>query len=422
LGGLLLVLDDLHWADSASLDLLCHVVRHQPTARLLILGTYHEGEVSQNPALERTLVELTRLRVLTTLVLTPLQADEIAALAANYLGGPIAPALGQFLHAQSEGNPFFAEELLHDWLETGVLAREESDPAGRSCWALTRPFESTLPPSIIGAIRQRLARVPPAVVDQLRIAAIIGRTFPASLLAEVQGREVEEVEELLLVGERARLVRGDQAGAFAFSHDKIRECLYAEVSTARRRRLHERVGLALEARPGRTSAQQLADLAFHFARSGDRARGATYSRRAAEQALRTYAPTEAVAHYRAALDLLDPDDGQRGDLLLGLGRPRFWPAPRRRPWPPTQRRKPGFSSAAIRLLQRRQRAAAGWRIGGWTHQPRPGKRWRCHWPCWTRHNIQSRRQCKPWWIWPICLGLSWVNKTRQSSMASGRWS
>jgi DNA-binding CsgD family transcriptional regulator/tetratricopeptide (TPR) repeat protein len=139
------------------------------------------------------------------------------------------------------------------------------------------------------------------------------------LLAEVQGREVEEVEELLLVGERARLVRGDQAGAFAFSHDKIRECLYAEVSTARRRRLHERVGLALEARPGRTSAQQLADLAFHFARSGDRARGATYSRRAAEQALRTYAPTEAVAHYRAALDLLDPDDGQRGDLLLGLG-------------------------------------------------------------------------------------------------------
>ncbi len=317
--GVLLVIDDLHWADAASLGLLCHVVRHQPTAWLLILGTYREGEVGQNPALERALTELTRLRALTTLALTPLQADEIATLAANYLGGPIAPALGQFLHAQSEGNPFFAEELLRNWLEAVTLTREEGDSAGRSCWGLVTPFESTLPPSIVGAIRQRLARISPAVVDQLRIAAIIGRAFSTSLLAEVQGRDVEEVAELLMAGERARLIQRDRTGAFAFTHDKIRECLYAEVSSARRQRLHERIGLALEAQPDREGAQQLAELAFHFARSRDRARGAVYSRRAAEQALHAYAPAEAVAHYQAALDLIEPDDRQRGDLLLGLG-------------------------------------------------------------------------------------------------------
>lgn len=318
-GGLLLILDDLHWADAASLDLLCHVVRHQPAARLLILGAYREGEIGYSPAFARTLNELARLRALTTLVLAPLQAGEIATLAANYLGGATAAALGQFLHAQSEGNPFFAEELLHDWLETGVLAREASDLAGRPCWALTRPFESTLPPGIVGAIRQRLAHIPPPVIDQLRIAAIIGRTFYASLLAEVQGREVEEVEELLLAGECAHLIRGDRAGAFTFSHDKIRECLYAEVSTTRRQRLHEKIGLALEKRSDRESAQRLADLAFHFARSGDRIRGATYSRRAAEQALDAYAAKDAMAHFQTALDLIEPDDQQRGGLLLGLG-------------------------------------------------------------------------------------------------------
>lgn len=318
-GGLLLILDDLHWADAASLDLLCHVVRHQPAARLLVLGAYHEGEIGRSPALARALNELTRLRVLTILPLAPLSADEVAALAADTLGGPVDPTVSEFLHAQSEGNPFFAEELLRDWLETGALGRQTHEPTGGSWWTLAAPFQNILPPSIGGAIRQRLARIPPAVVDQLRVAAILGRTFTASLLAEVQGREVEEVEELLLAGERARLVRGDRAGTFTFSHDKIRECLYAEVSAARRRRLHERVGLALEARPGRDSAQRLADLAFHFARSGDRIRGAAYSRRAAEQALGAYAAKEAIAHFQAALDLTEPDDPQRGGLLLGLG-------------------------------------------------------------------------------------------------------
>jgi len=319
LGGLLLILDDLQWADTASLDLLCHVARHQPTARLLILGAYREGEAGQNPALERALAELTRLRVLTTVTLTPLLAGEVAVLAAQHLGGPVDPAVSQFLHAQSEGNPFFAEELLRGWLEAGSLTKRDSDTTGRSPWTLVALFESTLPPSIIGAIRQRLVRLAPEVVDQLRIAAIIGRTFTASLLAQVEGREVEEVEELLLVADRACLIQGDRAGTFAFRHDKIRECLYAEVSSARRQRLHKQIGLALEAQSAQESARQLADLAFHFTRSGDRARGVTYSRRAAEQALHAYAPQEAVAHYQAALDLLEPDDRQRGDLLLGLG-------------------------------------------------------------------------------------------------------
>ncbi len=318
-GGLLLTLDDLQWADAASLDLLCHLARRCIAARMLILGAYREGEVGQNPALEWTLAELDRLRVLTILTLIPLRTEEITTLATNYLDGPVAPVVGQALHAHSEGNPFFAEELLRGWLETGALTCRSDDPQGHPGWSLVTPLENTLPPSIVGAVRQRLARLAPAVVDILRIAAIIGRTFTTALLAEVEEREAEALEEGLLAAERAHLIRGDRAGRFTFGHDKVRECLYAEVSSARRRRLHGQIGLALEARATQTRTQRLVEIAFHFARSDDRVRGIDYSRRAAEQALRACAPQEALTHYQAALDLLEPDDERRGDLLLALG-------------------------------------------------------------------------------------------------------
>jgi DNA-binding CsgD family transcriptional regulator len=138
----------------------------------------------------------------------------------------------------------------------------------------------------------------------------------------VEGQEIEAVEERLLVATRARLLSADQKGIFTFGHDKIREVLYAEVSTSRRQRLHEAIGRVLEARYDQENAKssyRLTELAFHFARSRDRERGAAYSQRAAEQALQSYAIEEALAHYRAALDLLDPDDRRRGNLLLGLG-------------------------------------------------------------------------------------------------------
>lgn len=314
--GLLLLLDDLHWADTASLDLLCHLTRHHAKARLLILGTYREGEISWNPAFERTVTEQIRQRVLTTVAVNPLSAEEIEALAAGYLGGPIRPVVSQLLHAQSEGNPFFAEELIRGWLEVGALVQQKNQ------WVAIAPLEHSLPSSIVGALRQRFTRLSSSIIGRLRIAAIIGRAFDLSLLATVEGQEIEVIEECLLEAVRAGLVRTDQKGVFTFSHDKIRECLYAEVSSSRRRRLHEVIGRVLEARYDQQSSKStylLAELAFHFARSGDRMRGATYSQLAAEQALHSSALNEAMTHYRMALELLDPGDERYCNLLLSLG-------------------------------------------------------------------------------------------------------
>jgi len=313
---LVLTLDDLHWADTSSLDLLCYIAQHYSKAKLLVVGTYREGEVDGNPALERAITELARQRILTNVTVDPLSAEESEALAVSYLGGSISPTLSRLLYAQSEGNPFFAEELLQGWIEMGALVQEDKH------WVTVAPLEHSLPANIVGALRQRFARLPSNVIDHLRIAAIIGRTFDLSLLATVEDQEAEAIEERLLEAERARLVRADQTGMFKFSHDKIRQCLYSEVSTSRRQRLHEAIGRTLEARyeKGNTkSTYQLAELAFHFTHSGDCIRGVTYSQLAAEQALRSSASKEAMNHYQTALKLLDSSDHRYGTLLLGLG-------------------------------------------------------------------------------------------------------
>lgn len=312
---LVLILDDLQWSDAATLDLLCHVARYQSDIHLLVLGAYRDDERAQNPALERALVELTRLRQLTTVALGPLSKSEVAALAGQALGGSIAPDLGHRLHEQCEGNPFFAEELLRGWQEAGILRQE----GGR--WILTPSLDGRLrlPPSLALAIGERLSRLDPEVVGLLQTAAIVGRTFMAAILADVAGIEAEVVEEHLQPAVRARLLRTDGTGIYTFSHDKIRECLYGAVTSVRRRRLHGFIGRTLEALPGQHSAQHLAALAFHFTRSGDRAQGAMYAERAAAQALRSYAAAEAVIHYKTALELIDSADARRGALLLGLG-------------------------------------------------------------------------------------------------------
>ncbi len=314
--GLVLILDDLQWADSASLDLLCHLARRQSHARLLLLGAYRESEFAYHPTLARTVAELSRQRRLTTVAVGPLSAHEVDILASTRLGAPLSPGASALLYGQSEGNTFFAEELLHGWIETRALAHQDGQ------WLAMTPLDQALPPTIVGAVRQRFARLSPTSIDHLRIAAIVGRTFDLALLATIEAKEIEVVEEQLREAVHAHLVLDNQQATMTFSHDKIRECLYAEVSTSRRRRLHGIIGQLLEERYASAkvlSVQHLAELAFHFARSPDRAKGIEYSHRAAGQALQTFAAQEAMIHYQTALDLLGSEEGPRGDLLLGLG-------------------------------------------------------------------------------------------------------
>ncbi|GCE29780.1 hypothetical protein KDA_52640 [Dictyobacter alpinus] len=314
---LLLLLDDLQWADSATLDLLSHIARHQQEARIFILGAYRKGEVAQSPAFERTLAELIRLRLFLTLSLKPLSNDELATLSTSLLGASLDSTANTFLARQSEGNPFLAEELLQNWLDIAALVRTESG------YRLHSSMDVALPSSIVNAVRQRLVRLSKDSIDLLRTAAIIGRTFEGMLLARVTSQEAEEVEERLQEAVRAHLIRPDQPGFFTFSHDTIRACLYDEVGLVKRTRLHTSIGHMLQQQLKQTmaapDARFLANLAFHFARSGEHALGAMYSQQAAESAFKSFAAEDALTHYRTALSLLDQEALPYGFCLLGTG-------------------------------------------------------------------------------------------------------
>jgi predicted ATPase/DNA-binding CsgD family transcriptional regulator len=316
---LVLLLDDLHWADPATLELLCHIARrHRPGSPLLIVGAYRTDELQDSHGLQRAVAELNRLRVSTSIAVRRLTGAEVAAMAAGYLGGPLTPAAIQPLFTHSEGNPFFVEELLLVWLEHGVLARR-SGPDGGALYDLTPSVALPLPPGIVAVVRQRLARLAPEGVELLRIAAIVGRGFEAERLAAIAVLDPAEVEDRLAEAVRAQLIRSAEPGAYAFSHDKIRECLAQELTPSRLRRLHGAIGQALEAEAEHPGTRQPAELAFHFTRAGDAVRGATYAISAAEQAMQSYAPAEAAAHLRTALGLLPADDSRRGSLHATLG-------------------------------------------------------------------------------------------------------
>jgi DNA-binding CsgD family transcriptional regulator len=362
-----LSLDDLQWADTASLDLLCFLTHYHPNTRQFIVGAYRECEVDRNLALKHALVELSRERALTSLVVGPLSSAEVGTLASNRSGSMLSPEVQSLLYTQCEGNPFFAEEILDGWIESGAIKKKQQQLVAAA------PLEQALPPTIVGAIHQRFVRLAPAMIDHLRIAAIIGRSFDPLLLAQIEGQEVEVVEECLLEAAQVRLIRVEENGHFLFCHDKIRECLYKEVSASRRRRLHRQIGDMLEShfeQEQTTSMQQLAHLAFHFARSNDLEKGVHYSLRAATRALQTAAAEEAMLHYRTALGLIESNDPRYVDVLLDLGEAALWAGKE-------QEAEAIYESARTRLLHisvrdavRTARATHGLALALWRQEKR----------------------------------------------------
>ncbi|GIV79919.1 MAG: hypothetical protein KatS3mg051_2124 [Anaerolineae bacterium] len=309
---LLLVLDDLHWADQASLDLLAHLAGQLSESAILIIGAYRTGEVEQHTAFQAFLAELARRRVLVTLNLGPLGQEEITVLVTGTLDTLPAPSLISWLYQYSEGNPFFAEELLRYGMESGRIVRRGQQ------WILVDPgWPASLPPGISGAINQRLARLPEAVVSTLKVGAVTGRRIDLSLLAVVLGQTEMALAQQLQTAVQAHLLRSDVHGGYTFHHDITRACLLDQLTFVERQQLHRQIGHALLNRP--LGQEQLAALAYHFAHSGDRERGATYVLEAAAHAVAAFAFEDALAHYRTADSLLTADDPRRGLMWLAWG-------------------------------------------------------------------------------------------------------
>ncbi|MGQ0434367.1 MAG: AAA family ATPase [Microthrixaceae bacterium] len=321
-GPVVLVLDDLHAADSGTLGLFRYVVS-ATAGRLLVVGTYRDSDVDAEHPLADLLADLRREDGVDRMVLRGLDGTDVVALVESSSGQALAGEQLAFVHAirqETDGNPFFTIELLQHLVETGAVALDE---AGR--WMVdAEPSSVGLPDSVREVVGRRVAHLGEAVRRVLEMAAVIGPTFGLDVLVAAAVVDEEETLALLERAEAAGLVVSVAPGEFRFAHALVPAILEGEISPTRRARAHAVVAEAIESLGmAETRVQELARHWAAAARPIDVARAVDYAVAAGRQALSSLAPDEAVVWYTQALDLLaeqpEPDERRRCELLGRLG-------------------------------------------------------------------------------------------------------
>ncbi|MDQ4134153.1 MAG: AAA family ATPase [Actinomycetota bacterium] len=322
-----LVVDDLHWASKPVLLLLHHVVRTaaaaEQGARILILGTYRTSEIDRGHPLLDIIAELRRLAAMEQLGIVGLSRAEAKTFVSRALDDDPDDvdeelrALVTTLHAETEGNPFFLDEVLRHLLETGVLHRV----GGR--WLVSALRGTVVPQGVRDVIGPRLGRLSSPAVQLLSTASVVGRDFDVELLAALSDLPEDDLLDALDEAMAARLIEETGADRYRFTHALVQATLSGQLSATRRGRLHRRVAEALE----KLRSDDAVSLAYHLIESGpandDVGRAAGYALAAAERALQARALAEADVRFRQVLELLDrmPDlgDSKRIEALCGLG-------------------------------------------------------------------------------------------------------
>jgi serine/threonine protein kinase/tetratricopeptide (TPR) repeat protein len=309
--GLLLFVDDLHWADTGTLALLHYVMRRLRTERVMILAAYREVELDRAHPLANALVEWHRERLATRLPIGRLPLDETRMMLATLFGQEsISIEFAQLIHRETEGNPFFIEEVIKSLIEQGQIYREGDR------WQRREIGELTVPQSVKEAIGRRLNRLSDSCTAVLRAAAALGKLFEFKELEAVVDTPEDQLLDAVDEAIGAQLIRGERGDRFVFTHDKIREVLYEEMNPIRRRRLHQRIGDGLAQLYMANLDDHAQDLAHHFIESGDCGQGIQYAIQAAEKSARLFAHDEALHYYDHARECADALD--RTDQLAAI--------------------------------------------------------------------------------------------------------
>jgi class 3 adenylate cyclase len=314
---LLIVLDDLHWADKSSLMLLQFVSREIRSSRVMILGTYRDIEVGRQHPLAETLAELNREQLIRRIHLRGISAEDIGKLIQMTAGVKAQPALVDAVLKQTEGNPFFINEIVRLLVTDGRL-----DSA-----STTTSWSVTIPQSVRDVIGKRLDHLSEACNHALTVAALIGREFEVAVLKEVADLGEDQMVDLLDEAMAGRIIAEvpKTPGQYVFTHALIRETLAGELSALRRARMHRQIADKLESLYGRKPESHLAQLAYHFfegIQQGDTEKAVLYCRMAGDKALASVAYQEGATHYENALQALrleeGPDRKMECELLIAL--------------------------------------------------------------------------------------------------------
>ena len=315
---MMLVLDDVHWADSGSLLLLRHIMATDPVENLMVVATYRDTDLDRLHPLASMLSDFHRRADAVRISLKGLDAAEVTEFVTLASGHDLDENAHRLVAALSEetgGNPFFAGEVLRHLVESGALMQR----GGR--WISESLTEGDLPEGVREVVGRRLSVLPESTQQLLISASVIGARFDLGLLVAIakddEGGVLDDLEPAIT----AQLVVETGIGRFQFAHALIRTTLHQELSTTRRARLHRQVAQALVSSHLGNSDSIAADLAYHFCEAGPAAlsdEALRYARRAAELALERLAPDEAIRWARAAIEMLDQTDLRVHAELLGI--------------------------------------------------------------------------------------------------------
>jgi DNA-binding CsgD family transcriptional regulator len=323
---LLLVIEDLQWADASSLETLHFIARQVGGERIAMLCTYNEAFRDQNAMLRRTEQSLVSMQVATVHRVEALTREETDQLVRDAFGADASAAqeFTALLFGWTRGNPFFIEETLKSLVQSGHLRQTDGRWLG---WEVDR---IQLPRSIRDAVLERINRLSEAARALAEKHAVIGTSATYRTLCIVSGVDEEEVVEALDELRREQIVverLSGEALVYDFSHPLLRETLYTELGLARTRLLHASVAETLERHYGPAANAHADELAFHFSRAGASRlapKAARYLMNAGRSALARYANQEAAGYLGAALELTDLDGGADPDesLITDLARAR----------------------------------------------------------------------------------------------------
>jgi class 3 adenylate cyclase/tetratricopeptide (TPR) repeat protein len=318
---LMLILDDLHWADEATLQLLQYIATLIDDLAALIVGTYRDVELAVGRPLARTLEQLVRQRKAHRISLKRLSQHDVSTMLERLAGAEPPGRLVEVIYSETDGNAFFVEEVFRHLLEERRLL----DPAGG--WVDDVSIDDVdVPESVRLVTGRRIERLEEETKRSLTNAAVIGRVFDVSLLEQVVGIDVGDLLDALDEAEHARLIeplRESRDARYQFVHELVRQTLLAEISLPRRQRLHLAVAGAIESQMEGRAEDRVADLAHHLFQAGaaaDKEMTLKYLTAAGDRSHATGGSEEAVRTYERALSLTEGDNAERAGLLYKLAR------------------------------------------------------------------------------------------------------
>lgn len=313
---ILLLIDDLQWCDQETLEWLHFLLRFDPAARLLLVGSARAEETSPQHPLNALVLHLHNMASVTEIALEPLDVAETAKLAAQITNCELDVETATRLYHETEGNPLFVVETMRAGFES----------LGPGAWSLGSDNQAPnsrlpdLPPKVQAVIAGRLAQLSAPARELVGLAATIGRAFSLEVLVNAgnadENSAVRGLDELW----QKHIVREQGANHYDFTHDKLREVAYAQISTPQRRLLHHRIAQALEAINARDLDPVSSQIASHYDQAGMAEQAIMLYQRAAAVAQRIYANEEAINLFNKGLTLVHtlPQSTARDELELAL--------------------------------------------------------------------------------------------------------